>query len=50
MTVTAQVLDGKATAAAIREELKERVAALRARGVVPGLRTNQVGDDPGTHA
>lgn len=50
MTVTAQVLDGKATAAAIREELKERVAALRARGVVPGLGTILVGDDPGSHA
>jgi len=48
--VTAQVLDGKATAAAIREELKERVAALRARGVVPGLGTILVGDDPGSHA
>ncbi len=50
MTVTAQVLDWKATAAAIREELKERVAALRARGVVPGLGTILVGDDPGSHA
>ena len=50
MTVTAQVLDGKATAAAIREELRERVAALRARGVVPGLGTILVGDDPGSHA
>ena len=50
MTVTAQVLDGKATAAAIREELRERVAALRARGVVPGLGTILVGDDPGIHA
>ncbi|MGV2383814.1 MAG UNVERIFIED_CONTAM: bifunctional methylenetetrahydrofolate dehydrogenase/methenyltetrahydrofolate cyclohydrolase [Thermobifida fusca] len=48
--MTAQVLDGKATAAAIREELKERVAALRARGVVPGLGTILVGDDPGSHA
>src|SRR5690606_4490863 len=50
MTVTAQVLDGKATAAAIRAELKERVAALRARGVVPGLGTVLVGDDPGSHS
>jgi len=48
--VTAKVLDGKATAAAIRAELKERVAALRARGVVPGLGTVLVGDDPGSHS
>ncbi|GAA3970583.1 bifunctional methylenetetrahydrofolate dehydrogenase/methenyltetrahydrofolate cyclohydrolase [Thermobifida alba] len=48
--MTAQVLDGKATAAAIRAELKERVAALRARGVVPGLGTVLVGDDPGSHS
>ncbi len=47
---TAQILDGKATAAAIRTELTARVAALRARGVVPGLGTVVVGDDPGSHA
>ena len=46
--VTAIILDGKATAAAIRSELSERVAALRARGVVPGLATVLVGDDPGS--
>jgi methylenetetrahydrofolate dehydrogenase (NADP+)/methenyltetrahydrofolate cyclohydrolase len=48
--VTAQVLDGKAVAAAIKGELAERVAALRALGVVPGLGTVLVGDDPGSHA
>jgi methylenetetrahydrofolate dehydrogenase (NADP+)/methenyltetrahydrofolate cyclohydrolase len=47
---TAQVLDGKATAAAIKAELAERVAALAARGVVPGLGTVLVGDDPGSRA
>jgi methylenetetrahydrofolate dehydrogenase (NADP+) / methenyltetrahydrofolate cyclohydrolase len=46
--VTARILDGKATAAAIRGELAERVAALRARGVTPGLGTVLVGDDPGS--
>ncbi len=46
--MTAIILDGKATAAAIRSELSERVAALRARGVVPGLATVLVGDDPGS--
>jgi methylenetetrahydrofolate dehydrogenase (NADP+) / methenyltetrahydrofolate cyclohydrolase len=46
--VTATILDGKATAAAIRAELAERVAKLAARGVVPGLATVLVGDDPGS--
>jgi methylenetetrahydrofolate dehydrogenase (NADP+) / methenyltetrahydrofolate cyclohydrolase len=46
--VTAIILDGKATAAAIRSELAARVAALGARGVVPGLGTILVGDDPGS--
>ena len=44
--MTAQTLDGKATAAAIKAELTTRVAALAARGVVPGLGTLLVGDDP----
>ncbi|MQA96303.1 MAG: bifunctional methylenetetrahydrofolate dehydrogenase/methenyltetrahydrofolate cyclohydrolase [Streptosporangiales bacterium] len=48
--MTAQILDGKATAAAIRGELKERVRALAERGIVPGLGTVIVGDDPGSHA
>ncbi|MFP5369038.1 MAG: bifunctional methylenetetrahydrofolate dehydrogenase/methenyltetrahydrofolate cyclohydrolase, partial [Actinomycetes bacterium] len=34
---TAQVLDGRAAAAAIKAELTERVAALTAKGVIPGL-------------
>jgi methylenetetrahydrofolate dehydrogenase (NADP+)/methenyltetrahydrofolate cyclohydrolase len=46
--MTAQVLDGKAVAAAIKVELTERVAALAAKGVVPGLGTLLVGDDPGS--
>jgi methylenetetrahydrofolate dehydrogenase (NADP+)/methenyltetrahydrofolate cyclohydrolase len=46
--VTAQILDGKQAAADIKAELTERVAALRARGVVPGLGTVLVGDDPGS--
>lgn len=46
--MTAQILDGKATAAAIKSELAERVAALRARGIVPGLGTVLVGEDPGS--
>lgn len=48
--MTAVVLDGVATAAAVKEELRERIAALRARGVVPGLGTLLVGDDPGSQS
>ncbi|MGK2348933.1 bifunctional methylenetetrahydrofolate dehydrogenase/methenyltetrahydrofolate cyclohydrolase [Actinomyces sp. W5033] len=44
----AQVLDGTATAAAIKVELRQRVDALRARGLVPGLGTVLVGEDPGS--
>ncbi|RLV56389.1 bifunctional methylenetetrahydrofolate dehydrogenase/methenyltetrahydrofolate cyclohydrolase [Aeromicrobium phragmitis] len=44
--MTAQTLDGKAVAATIKSELTERVAALRAQGIVPGLGTILVGDDP----
>jgi methylenetetrahydrofolate dehydrogenase (NADP+)/methenyltetrahydrofolate cyclohydrolase len=46
--MNAQILDGKATASEIKAELKVRVAALRERGVVPGLGTILVGDDPGS--
>lgn len=46
--MTAQILDGTATAAAIKSELAGRVAALAGRGVVPGLGTLLVGDDPGS--
>ena len=48
--MTAQVLDGKALAGQIRAALTERVAALAARGIVPGLGTVLVGDDPGSRA
>lgn len=44
--MSAHKLDGKAAAAAIKAELKERVAALRARGIVPGIATVLVGADP----
>ncbi|HET7357322.1 MAG TPA: bifunctional methylenetetrahydrofolate dehydrogenase/methenyltetrahydrofolate cyclohydrolase [Nocardioidaceae bacterium] len=46
--MTAQILDGKKTAATIKAELAERVAKLRERGVVPGLGTVLVGEDPGS--
>ncbi len=44
--MTAQMLDGRATLAAIKSELKERLAVLAGHGVVPGLGTVLVGDDP----
>jgi methylenetetrahydrofolate dehydrogenase (NADP+)/methenyltetrahydrofolate cyclohydrolase len=47
--VTAVLLDGKATLAAIKQELKARVAALTAAGHTPGLGTVLVGDDPASH-
>jgi methylenetetrahydrofolate dehydrogenase (NADP+)/methenyltetrahydrofolate cyclohydrolase len=43
---TAQIIDGRAVATEIRLQCKERVAALKARGVVPGLAVIVVGDDP----
>ena len=48
--VSATILDGKATAAAVKRELAGTVAELRSAGVVPGLGTVLVGDDPGSHA
>ncbi|MEO5877601.1 MAG: bifunctional methylenetetrahydrofolate dehydrogenase/methenyltetrahydrofolate cyclohydrolase [Streptosporangiaceae bacterium] len=48
--MSAQILDGKATAAEIRSELKQRVAALRERGITVGLGTVLVGDDPGSRS
>jgi methylenetetrahydrofolate dehydrogenase (NADP+)/methenyltetrahydrofolate cyclohydrolase len=46
--MTAQKLDGTKTAAAIKDELRLRVAALIQQGVRPGLGTILVGDDPGS--
>ncbi|EWT06963.1 methenyltetrahydrofolate cyclohydrolase [Intrasporangium chromatireducens Q5-1] len=44
--MTAQILDGRATLKTIKAELKERVAGLAERGIVPGLGTVLVGDNP----
>jgi methylenetetrahydrofolate dehydrogenase (NADP+)/methenyltetrahydrofolate cyclohydrolase len=46
--VTARILDGKAAATAIKDALVERIAVLAERGIVPGLGTVLVGDDPGS--
>ena len=48
--MTARILDGKATAAEVKADLKRRVAVLAAAGRVPGLGTVLVGDDPGSRA
>ncbi|MBO8202498.1 bifunctional methylenetetrahydrofolate dehydrogenase/methenyltetrahydrofolate cyclohydrolase [Streptomyces smyrnaeus] len=46
--MTAQILDGKATAAAIKSDLTARVEALKAKGITPGLGTLLVGEDVGS--
>ncbi|MGZ4633068.1 MAG: bifunctional methylenetetrahydrofolate dehydrogenase/methenyltetrahydrofolate cyclohydrolase, partial [Actinomycetes bacterium] len=48
--MSATILDGKAAAAAIKADLRERVDKLQARAIVPGLGTVLVGDDPGSHS
>jgi methylenetetrahydrofolate dehydrogenase (NADP+)/methenyltetrahydrofolate cyclohydrolase len=44
----AQILDGKALAASIKDDLAKRTAALKVQGITPGLGTILVGDDPGS--
>jgi methylenetetrahydrofolate dehydrogenase (NADP+)/methenyltetrahydrofolate cyclohydrolase len=48
--MTARLLDGKAASAAVKADLTERCARLAESGVVPGLATILVGDDPGSHS
>ncbi|NKT43895.1 bifunctional methylenetetrahydrofolate dehydrogenase/methenyltetrahydrofolate cyclohydrolase [Rhodococcus hoagii] len=50
VAVTATILDGKATRDEIFEDLEARVAALKEKGITPGLGTILVGDDPGSAA
>ena len=47
--MSARILDGKAIAARWRDELAGEAAALRGRGVIPGLAVVLVGDDPASH-
>jgi methylenetetrahydrofolate dehydrogenase (NADP+)/methenyltetrahydrofolate cyclohydrolase len=47
--MTARIIDGKAIAADVRGEVAEGVKELAALGVVPGLATVLVGDDPASH-
>jgi methylenetetrahydrofolate dehydrogenase (NADP+) / methenyltetrahydrofolate cyclohydrolase len=44
--VAAEIIDGKAVAAAVRERVAREVQELKAQGVTPGLATILVGDDP----
>ncbi len=44
--MSARLLDGKAIAAAVRDEVAERTARMAARGTVPGLAVVLVGEDP----
>ncbi len=48
--MSAAILDGRAIAATIKEQLRTRTAALLAKGITPGLGTILVGDDPGSHS
>ena len=48
--MSAQILDGKALAATIKKDLTSRTQALKAKGIIPGLGTILVGDDPGSHS
>ena len=47
--MSAIILDGLATAKAIKKELTTQVAELKKRGITPGLGTLLVGNDPGSH-
>jgi methylenetetrahydrofolate dehydrogenase (NADP+)/methenyltetrahydrofolate cyclohydrolase len=48
--MSAQILDGKALAAVVKQDLAQRTAQLKSAGKVPGLGTILVGDDPGSHS
>ena len=48
--MTAVILDGKATATRIKQDLATQVAQLRSQGIRVGLGTILVGDDPASHA
>ncbi len=47
--MSARIIDGKALAAGIREDVAQRAKALRAQGITPGLAVVLVGDDPASH-
>ena len=45
----AQIIDGKAIAAKVRQEVSQAVESLKERGVEIGLHVVLVGDDPASH-
>lgn len=45
----AKILDGKAVSAAVKEQVAAETAALKEKGIVPGLAVVIVGDDPASH-
>jgi methylenetetrahydrofolate dehydrogenase (NADP+)/methenyltetrahydrofolate cyclohydrolase len=47
--MSARIIDGKAIAARVRADVAERVKALQAKGIQPGLAAVLVGDDPASH-
>jgi methylenetetrahydrofolate dehydrogenase (NADP+)/methenyltetrahydrofolate cyclohydrolase len=48
--VAAKIIDGRQIAAQMREELKQRIAVLRQRGIQPGLAVILAGDDPASQS
>jgi len=48
--MSAALIDGKLVAAAIREEVAAGVRELSDLGIIPGLATVLIGDDPGSHS
>ena len=48
--MAATIIDGKQTAASVKQDLTARVARLAELGHTPGLATVLVGDDPGSHS
>ena len=48
--MAAQIIDGKQVAADMRAELKDEVAKLKQKGIVPGLAVILVGDDPASRS
>lgn len=49
LTQSAQIIDGKATATAVLEEVKADVLEFRAKGIEPCLAVILIGDDPASH-
>ena len=48
--MSAEVISGEDIATSIRQEVKERIAALKESGLTPGLAVVLVGEDPASHA